>query len=229
MKKLAMAIIFVLGLSVAPFCYGKDKILERAKPYLPLIKKAQVDYWPTMKRPSLFAGQIEQETGGKWSPRAELKTSREYGFGLTQITIAYDKFGKERFNNFKAVKAMHKDMASWTWENRYDPSFQIKGMVLMDMNYYRMLHLPVEMPESEKYLFVIAAYNGGVGGTLADRKLCAKKKGCNPNKWYGNVELTSNKSKVKYKGYGKSFFEINREYVSNIDKRWAVRYAQFLD
>lgn len=59
---------------------------------------------------------------------------------------------------------------------------------------------------------MFAGYNGGIGGVLADRKLCQATANCNPNLWWGNVEKTSGKSRVKWQGYGKSAFDINREY-----------------
>jgi len=64
--------------------------------------------------------------------------------------------------------------------------------------------------------FTFSAYNGGFGGVLKDRVLCSKTPGCDSSKWLGNVENTSFRSRTSVKGYGQSFFDINRGYVRNI-------------
>ena len=80
--------------------------------------------------------------------------------------------------------------------------------------------------DTERQAFMFSGYNGGVGGVLKDRIICKNTKGCNPNKWFGNVANYSFRAKIATKGYGQSFFEINREYVTNImNVRWK-KYVQ---
>ena len=73
--------------------------------------------------------------------------------------------------------------------------------------------------EDNRYYFALSAYNGGMGGVLKDRNLCKNTTGCNEDLWFGNVELTSFKSRTKVKGYGQSFYDINRGYVLNVPKK----------
>ena len=69
--------------------------------------------------------------------------------------------------------------------------------------------------EREKLGFLLAAYNGGFGALLKDRKLCEETSGCDPKRWFDNVEKHSLKSK-KAAGSSKSPFEANRDYVTRI-------------
>lgn len=72
--------------------------------------------------------------------------------------------------------------------------------------------------DRDRISFTLSAYNGGEGGLLKDRRLCANTPGCDPSKWFGHVEKTSTKTKLPGP-YRKSFFEINREYVTNVFTR----------
>lgn len=202
-----------------------SQVPVNATKYAPLLKQELLKKWPDVKPRAPFAGQVEQETCISlkskrcWSPEAELKTDREYGFGLGQLTVT------KRFNAFDDVKKLDKDLTAWKWENRYDPSYQLRALVVYDKSLYSKLPVPIV----EKPAFMFAAYNGGLGGILQDRRLCQNTQGCNPNLWFGNVEKTSFKSKVKAKGYGKSFFEINREYPKNILQVRAHKYSNLMD
>lgn len=196
--------------------------------YLPVLQQELGKSWPEAPFQTVFAAQIEQESCVSltskrcWSPKAELKTSREYGFGLGQVTIAYNADGTERFNNFEAAKKLAPSMKDWEWGNRYDAAFQIRTLVLMDkFNYGKFAMMVLE---NERMAFSFAAYNGGLGGVLSDRTVCKITEGCVPNRWFNQVENTSKKAKVPVKGYGQSFFQINRGYVRNIMCLRNVKY-----
>lgn len=186
-----------------------------AKALLPVLVSVTAQLWPTMADPPLLAAQIEQEScislkhSKCWNPRAELKTAREYGFGLGQITIT------KKFNNFEAAKGWDKSLAAWKWNDRYDAEMQIRALVAYDRNLYRQV-APLGRSEIDRLSFMFSAYNGGYGGLLKDRALCKATKGCSPDRWKGHVEKTSFRSRTAVKGYGQSFFQINREYVHNI-------------
>lgn len=194
----------------------------RAVEYLPVLRSVVEAAWPDLPDRALLAGQIEQETcislthPSCWNSRAELHTAREYGFGLGQITIT------SRFNTFDTVKGLDPALRGWAWADRYDPARQIRALVALDRNLYRRF-----APEDDGLAFMLSAYNGGLGGVLQDRRLCAAKTGCDPHRWFGHVERTSYRATTKVQGYGQSFFAINRGYVRNIYQR-KIKYEAAL-
>lgn len=192
-----------------------------ALPLLPILKAQQQTYWPDMALPSALGAQVEQETcisltsRGCWNPKAELKTSREQGVGLGQLTRAFRADGSTRFDALSELVAAHpKELAGLSWQNRYDPTLQLRALVLKDKQGCNLVR-DAKTP-SDQLAMCFAAYNGGIGGLNSDRRSCAGTKGCDPGKWFGNVEHTSLKAKTAVPGYGKSFFAINRGYVQNI-------------
>lgn len=197
-----------------------------ANVYLPLLTAQVLAFWPNMPAPSTLAAQIEQETcislthSKCWNPKAELKTSREYGFGLGQLTVT------PKFDNFKAAKTWDKSLAGWRWEDRFDPTMQLRALVIYDRNLYNAIG-PVAT-EEDRLAFTFSAYNGGLGGVNKDRQVCRNTPGCNPNRWFGHVEQHSFRARTAVAGYGQSFFDINRGYVRNVLYVRRQRYL-FLD
>lgn len=190
---------------------------------------AEIDqHWPDLSPRSTLAGQIEQETCPSlrsprcFSPRAELRTARERGVGLGQFTKT------ARFDALSELREKHPDqLGGWSWKNPYDATYQLRGLVLKDRDDY--LTIRGAANSHERMAFTLSSYNGGRGGVNSDRVLCAHTRGCNPEYWFGNVEHTSLKQKTTVKGYGKSFFDINREYVRNIYFTRRAKYAPYLD
>lgn len=182
--------------------------------YIPVLLAQVTALWPEMPAPSMLAAQVEQETcvtltsSKCWNPRAELKTAREYGFGLGQLTVT------PKFNNFEAAKTWDKSLARWQWSDRFDPKMQLGALVAYDRNLYRSIRFGAT--DTDRLAFMFSAYNGGLGGVLKDRALCDHTRGCNPDVWFGNVEHTSFRAKTAVTGYGQSFFQINRGYVANV-------------
>lgn len=160
----------------------------------------------------LYAAQIDKETCGGanspkcWNPKTEFKTSREYGFGLGQLT------NTPRYNNFEYVKTLDDDLANWEFENRFDAENQILALLAMD----KVCLFPDSASLVDSQAFMLACYNGGRGGVISDKLICKNTKDCDPRKWFGHVENTSNKSRQKWNGYGKSAFDINRDYPRDI-------------
>ena len=191
--------------------------------YLPALQAEIGLHWPQVPVPATLAAQVEQETCVSlksprcWNPRTELKTSREYGFGLGQLTVT------PRFDNFKEARKLDASLRDWQWADRTDPARQLRTMVLMDRAAFNRLQMVAD-PQA-RLAMAYAAYNGGLGGVLADRRLCAQVPGCDPGRWFGHVDAHSLKQKTKAHGYGQSFFDINRGYVRNIIFVRSARYA----
>jgi hypothetical protein len=209
-----------------------SKLPKGAKQYLPLLSEILWKEWPNLSNKTTLAAQVEQETcislthSRCWNPKAELKTSREYGFGFGQITTSYKQDGSTSVDNFSAIKKLDKRLSGWEWDNRYDPNTQMLALVVYDKYIYN--RIPKAFSEQDQLAFTFASYNGGLGGLLKDRRICQSTKGCDPNKWFDNVEKNSWRAKTKVGGYGKSFFEINREYVRNILFVRLAKYNPFI-
>lgn len=199
-----------------------DTLPPNAQQHLPILIAEMKQYWPNAPLPAALAAQVEQETCPKlsspicWSPHAELKTAREYGFGLGQLTIT------SRFNSFENVQLLDPSLKTWKWSQRYDPQMQLRAMVLMDKNLFQRFTAATLV---DQMAFALSAYNGGIGGVLNDKKLCGQIKHCDESRWFEHVEKKSFKQRIKVKGYGQSFYDINRGYVRSILK---IRHAKYL-
>lgn len=200
--------------------------------YAPVLAAKQAARWADAPSPWTLGGLVEQESCTSlkskrcWDPRAELKTPREYGFGLGQITIAYRADGSERFNKFTELKREYASLSAWRWEDRYDPGYQLTAIVEMVHGLWK--RVPPADGTDAQWAFTLNAYNGGIGGLLQDRRFCANSAGCNPKLWFGHIETHSLKSRVPQPGYGgQSWFSISRGYVRNVLTIRRAKYRQF--
>ncbi len=227
---------FLLMFLYCGLAYGvnvKTYIPAGAVKLLPQLKTVQQEIWPDAPMPYFLAGQIEQEscislTHSKcWNPRAELKTARENGIGLGQYTRAYNKNGTIRFDKISELVAAHKSLKGWSWEKRYDAGYQLTALVEMDKAIYKRQKNAFSVKDALS--FTLSGYNGGEAGVLQDRLLCSNTRNCDSSKWAGNVEKTSLKKRRAVHGYGKSFFDINREYVSNILELRCSKYSPYFE
>lgn len=205
---------------------AEQPIPVNAKIYLPMLKAEQMEWWPAAPLPALLAGQVEQETcitlthRRCWSRLAELKTQREQGVGLGQITRT------KRFDALAELKAAYPAaLKGWAWDSAtlYDPSYQLRALVLKDRQNYELIKQAAN--PTEGMAFALAAYNGGLGGLASDRQLCRGTAGCDSRYWFGHVEHTSLKAKSVASGYRQTFFDINREYVRAI---FTIRQAKYV-
>lgn len=181
---LGFIILFVSILFIAvPRAHGA--ILDKAKPYLPQLSNAIDRCWPGLTMRQFPAGQVEKESG--WNPRATLKTSRELGRGFSQLTIAWDKTGKERFNSFKDAMD-YRELQGWNWRNNpFDVGYQLKALVLRDRDSFRQVR-PFVVNDAEALKIAAVIFNAGDGRYRA-RKVYAKLHGFKTDRWSGGLEL----------------------------------------
>lgn len=222
------AVLSIL-LAIAGVCLSDPGLAEqallppKANQYLPVLTDEVSRHWPAIPSAPAMGAQVEQESCVSlrsprcWDPTVELKTDREYGFGLPQITIT------AKFNNFEAAKQLDPSLRNWRYEDRFQAAPQLRTMVLMLKRNYT--GLPSVPDPVERMRMAQAGYNQGMGGLTNRRKLCRQAPGCNPDIWFGNVENYTLQKKTVSKGYGKSFAQITQEYVLNI---WTVRLPKYI-
>lgn len=164
-----------------------------------------------------------------WSPTSRLKSSREEGAGLGQLTRAWRTNGTLRFDALQEIRSLHKkELGELSWDNIYTrPDLQIRAVVLKsrdNYNYYR----PYSHNDLEALAFADAAYNGGIGGLDSERRACKLAPGCDHTKWFGNVELYCLKSKAALYG-NRSACDINRHHVKDVLLTRISKYTLFFE
>ncbi len=203
-------IVFLVALALP--AHGQD---ARAIPFVPTIKAEAAAHWPDLPWPHYIAGLIAHESGcpalrSCWSPTAELRTPREQGLGLGQLTRTWRPDGTVRFDSLTDMRNRHPALRELSWNTLAQrPDLQIRAVVLMSRGNWNALSTITD--PAERLAMTNAAYNGGLGGVQSDRRLCQVTPSCDPQKWWRNVETTCTKSKAPL--YGKrSACDINRDH-----------------
>jgi len=199
----------------------KTYIPPKAYQYRDIIKQEIDTYFNDIPTPYYVPGLIEHESCNAlkhprcWSPTSELKSKRERGVGLGQITISYNEDGSVRFDVLSdLVKVHRKELKELTWNNVLErPDLQIRALILMLRdNYYKLFTVP---DSKERLRFTDAAYNGGLGGVLKERLACHLAQDCDSNIWFNNVERYCLKSKKPLYG-NRNACDINRHHVRDV-------------
>ena len=219
---LSIVLFGLLGLfgSVARAQDVRTYIPPAAEQYRLTFQQEQRANWPDHPRLELLPALVEHESciglrhSRCWNPLSRLKTSREEGAGFGQITRAWTSDGRLRFDALAEMKAQHPALSGLTWENVYSsPALQLRAVVLQSRGYFR--GLAVVSDPMERLAFADAAYNGGLGGVQKERRACALRVGCDPQRWFGNVERTCLKSRTPLYA-GRSACDINRHHVKDV-------------
>lgn len=217
-SRLALGICIVFAAMILTFgsTARAGALPGQAERYLPMLIEEQKRYWPEMPMPIVLAAQVEQES--RWNPNAKLHTHLELGVGFGQFTKT------KRFDALLETKAQFPEaLAEWSWDNAYDPRLQFRAMVLKNQSLWR--RIVGTATHDDRTAMMLAAYNGGLGGTTRRRLLCRGTAGCDEGRWWGHVEMHDWRSKVVPPGYGKSPSEINTEYPRLVMRVRAPKYA----
>ena len=159
-----------------------------------------------------------------WDPSSRLKTQREEGAGLFQLTRAYRSDNTIRFDAIEELKAKYRnELYELNWVNVYSrPELQIRaGLLKLKENYY--IFKPYAFNYIEALAFADAAYNGGVSGVNLERRACVVTAGCDPSKWFGHTEKLCLKSKAALYG-SRSACDINRHHVQDVINIRSTKY-----
>lgn len=219
---IAIVVYGLLGLfgSVAKAQDVRTYIPPAAEQYRATMSTEKAQFWADHPQPELLPALVEHEScislrhSRCWNPASRLKTSREEGAGLGQITRAWRPDGSVRFDALQEMRDRHPALRGWTWANVYErPDLQLRAVILKVRSDYQAL-ASVADPH-HRLAMADAAYNGGLGGVQKERRACQLKAGCDPQKWFGHVENTCLKSKQAIYA-GRSACDINRHHVSDV-------------
>jgi hypothetical protein len=228
---IAIAIMFFsLVFVFAPRAHAAELVPPGAKVYCPMLQAEQRRLWPDHPDPAALCALVEQESCVSlasprcWNPKAKLKTAREEGAGMGQITRAFRADGSLRFDALADLRARYRsELGEWSWDNAYTrPDLQLRGIVLLSRDAARPFRQAPAM-----LAFGDAAYNGGPGDTVKERRACALTRDCDPRQWFGHVEAHCLKSRQPLYG-GRSACNINREHVRNVLQVRRARYVPFV-
>ncbi len=204
------------------------QVPDKARPHLPTIAALLDQHWPAIPMREYVPGLIHHEScitdrhPRCWSPTAELRTAREQGVGLGQLTRAWRPDGSLRFDALAEMRDRHPALRELSWANVYQrPDLQLLAVVLKvrgDFNALAAVRDPMQ-----RLAMADAAYNGGLGGLQSERRACGLRAGCDPQQWWGHVERTCLKSRAPLYGT-RSACDINRHHVADVLRNKAPRY-----
>lgn len=234
-----IALAIIIGATMMLFsgaARGQDVrtyIPAQATQHLPTLRAQRAKLWPDHPTPAMLAALAEHESCPSlthrrcWNPASSLRTAREEGAGLGQITRAYRADGSVRFDALQEMVDRHPALADWSWSNVYQrPDLQLAALVLKSRdNYLYFTRFAATLTDALR--FGDAGYNGGNGGVQKDRMACGLVAGCNPKVWLGHVALHCMKSKAALYGQ-RSACDINRHHVEDVTvTRWP-KYRGFV-
>ncbi len=211
---------------------ARAQVPAAAQPYLPVLQGEIRTHFDAHPMPEYFGGLIEHEScislshSRCWSSKSRLKTSREEGAGLGQLTRAWRADGSLRFDALAEMRDRHPSLRALSWRTIYDrPDLQLRAVVLKIKDAFTALRV-VSSP-MDRLAMADAAYNGGLAGLQRERRACELTNGCDPQRWWGNVERTCLKSRAPLYG-SRSACDINRHHVSDVIRVRAPKYTPYL-
>lgn len=225
MKLIFLLISLLFSVKIALAQSVDTYIPNNAFKYLVDVIVVQESIWPEIPKQEYIPALIEHEscislTHSKcWNPKSRLKTKREEGAGLPQITRAYRSDGSLRFDSLQEMRLKYPQyLKELSWSNVYDRvDLQILFLVLHVRDNYQAYNIGDVTPLSALQ-FADASYNGGRRDLNRERTICRMTKGCDANQWFGHVEKYCVKSKLALYG-NRSACDINRHHVRDVFRR----------
>lgn len=217
---LILVVIALLAKPAHAFDLARD-IPPQAAPYLPTLGAQARELAPAIPA-HYFGALIEHESGCPaikrmcWSPTARLKSAREEGAGLGQLTKAFRADGSLRFDSLTESRKLDpRGLNDLRWDTVYQrPDLQMRVMVLMARQNWNRVSTLTPDPSLRLQLTDLC-YNAGCGRVMTDRRACGLTAGCNPDKWEGHVEKTCTASKKPLYGT-RSACDISRHHVADV-------------
>lgn len=216
--------IVIYGLLALFGGVAKAAVPPQAHQYLPVLRAELDKTWPSIPDRAYLGGLIEHESAcpikrSCWKPTARLKSQREEGAGLGQLTRAWRADGSLRFDKLAEMREGHPALRELSWATIYQrPDLQMRTMIVMVKADYQFFQ-----GRGDALAFADAAYNGGRGGVEKERRACGLKDGCDPKRWFGHVERVCLKSRQPIYGT-RSACDINRHHVHDVIHVRAPKY-----
>lgn len=192
----------------------------RAVALAPMLKAETARGWPELPWPHYVPALISHEScisythSRCWAPTSRLKSAREEGAGLGQLTRAYRADGSLRFDALAEMRDRHPALRELDWATIYQrPDLQIRTLVLMSRGNWHELRGVDDY--WERLAMTDAAYNGGMGGLANERRACKLRAGCDPQRWWGHVEKVCLKSRAALYA-GRSACDISRHHPRDV-------------
>lgn len=223
-KNLILIGIYVGFLSISQTLYAyneKTYIPEKAYALLPMVIQEHEKHFPKFRYVPYFMALAEHESCVTLTskrcmdPKARLKTHREEGGGVYQLTRAYNSNGSIRFDSLSGMRRSHfTELKDLQWSTIYQrPDLQVRAGILMTRDNWETLY-NIKEPY-QRLQFTDSAYNGGMGGVNRRRRACGLTKGCDASKWFNHVEKHC--PGLKKAIYGRrSACDINNNHVRNV-------------
>ncbi|MGE4241734.1 hypothetical protein [Ramlibacter sp.] len=216
--------IFFLGFALifSPRAAAGELELQLAAQHLPAVKRELQAHWPGAPRREYVPALISHESACPrrtqcWNAKARLKSAREEGAGLGQITRTWRKDGTQRFDKLQELVDQHPQLQGWTWSNVFERAdLQVRAVVLLARGEFERF-APGAADTMEALAFADAAYNGGAGGVRQEMRACKLAPDCDPRRWFAHVERYCMKSQAAMYGQ-RSACDINRHHVRDV---WA--------
>lgn len=224
--------LFLLLISNSLFAQNvKTYIPPQAFEYKEIIHTEISTFFPNIPEYNYVPALIEHEScislrhSRCWKSTSELRSAREQGVGLGQVTRAFREDGSIRFDTLSNLKNMYKsELKEASWDiikNR--PDLQIRMIVLLLRTDNKQLYNIED--ELVRLHFTDSAYNGGIRDVHRSRRACGLAKNCNPQFWFDHVENYIQKSnKILYGN--RSAKMINAHHVSDVFKTRLPKYQQ---